>query len=59
MKQLNKCEYCHKPLTVDDSVFIRVTRYDLFGRRIKKKAFCTNCWDHTTIFVYGIGGKHE
>lgn len=54
MKQPNECEYCHKPLTVDDSVFIKVIRYDEFGRRIKRKAFCTNCWDHTKHFVAGL-----
>ena len=50
-----KCKYCNKPLTYDDSVFIRITRYDTFGRRVKKQVLCTNCWDHTTICVPTIG----
>lgn len=54
MKQYLKCEYCTKPLTVDDCVMIRISRYDTFGKRIKKRAYCTNCWDHTKIFVQGL-----
>lgn len=54
-----KCKYCHKPLTYDNSIFIKIIRYDTFGRRIKKQVFCTSCWDNTTISVYGVGGKHD
>lgn len=51
MKYLIKCNNCNKPLNSTNSVFIRISRYDEFGRRIKKKVFCTNCWDHATIFI--------
>lgn len=51
MKQLLKCEYCDKPLNSNNTVFIRITRYDRFGRRVKRKAYCTACWDITNIFI--------
>lgn len=37
MKQLLKCEYCDKPLNSNNTVFIEITRYDRFGRRVKEK----------------------
>lgn len=46
-----KCKNCHKPLTCNNSVFIRIARYDTFGRRTKSLVFCINCWDNTTICV--------
>ena len=59
MDKLPKCEHCNKPLKVDDSVFIRIARYDTFGRRIKKKGFCTGCWDRTVIFVADIEKRRK
>lgn len=47
----NRCECCHKPVNADNSVFIRIVRYDKYGRRINEKVLCTNCWDHTTICI--------
>lgn len=50
MKQLFKCEYCDKPVNSNNTVFIKITRYDKFGRRVKRKVYCTTCWDHVKIF---------
>ena len=53
MIKLNlKCSNCNKPLTSSNSVFIKITRYDMFGRRLKRKVFCTTCWDHTKIIDF-------
>ena len=46
-----KCKYCHKPLNASNSIFIRIARYDAFGRRVKKQVFCLNCWDRVKILI--------
>lgn len=53
MKILPKCDYCNKPLSMNNSVFTNIDRYDEFGVHITKLIFCCECWDSIKIMKDG------
>ena len=48
MKKLPKCKYCNKELSFDNTVLIRIDRFDKYGFSSKQNMFCTACWDNTS-----------
>ena len=54
MEEHEKCPYCCVPLTENNSVFIKIIRYDDNPSiRVKRKWVCTACWDNSSIFING------
>lgn len=51
MKKFPKCEYCNKPINFDNTVIVRIDRYDKFGISFKQKIFCTKCWDNASFTI--------
>lgn len=49
MKKLPKCDYCNKPLSFDNTVLIRIDRFDKYGFGSKQHMVCTACWDHMNL----------
>lgn len=54
MEDFEKCPYCKVPLTENNSVFIKIIRYDECPNiRVKRKLLCTKCWDTVEIHIKG------
>lgn len=51
MNKITKCEYCKKPLSMDNTVLIRIDRFDKYGFHYKQHMYCTNCWDLVKILI--------
>lgn len=52
MERLEKCPYCKVPCNENNSVFIKIIRYDNRPDiTFKMKLLCTKCWDNASITI--------
>ena len=59
MKKLPKCTNCNKQLSFDNTVLIRIDRFDKYGFSSKQNMLCTACWDNSRIQAPYIKEVHE